>query len=171
MTFDRARIFVAVLLLLAAASAAHAQVIPGVGFGPGPQEKQEAYYAQVRNELLATRQTWAESLARRDTAALEALFDPSASSFVSGIGPGEARGPHDIVHQMLTHPTAGAYVSLTTADFTTTGDLAVESGYLVAQPGRGAALHTTLSGSYVLVYLRDFRNRWHIRQQVLVLRE
>lgn len=160
-----------ITILVASAPAARAQVIPGVGFGPSPQEKQEAYFAQVRNELLATRQSWAELLARRDTAGLAALFDASAASFISGIGPGEARGPADVVRQMLAHPAAGAYVSLTTADFTTTGDLAVESGYLIAQPQGGGAVHARMTGSYVLVYLRDFRNRWHIRQQMLVLKE
>lgn len=169
MTLRLAPILIA--LLVACTPAAGAQVIPGVGLGPSTQEKQEAYFAQVRNELVATRQSWAELLAGRDTAGLAALFDPSVASFISGIGAGEARGPADVVRQMLAHPAAGAYVSLTTADFTTTGDLAVECGYLIAQPASRSAVHATMTGTYVLIYLRDFRNRWHIRQQVLVLKE
>ena len=161
-------LLVSVVLLCIHPRAAGAQVIPGVALGRADARGEaDAYRSRVHDELTAVLSEWSRLAERRDSVALAALYTEGAKA--SATGADDAIGPHGVVRQLWALRFGGAQVYATVDDFDTSGDFGYVAGSLTLQPTSSGGPLATTEARVVFILLRDFRGRWHIRHQSIVL--
>ena len=125
------------------------------------------YHAKVRESLTSALQNWAESLHRKDSAAIASAYAANARSLVGDAA--EAVTPAAVVSQLYATRLAGSQLAVTVDDFDMSGELAFVTCVLVVKSGPDDSAPDLVRSVFVFKF-DDWHNRWRVREQVIAWR-